>query len=60
MAEFRGMGESAAAIAEHDFIIVIIVACDHEIGNSIPIEIGSRYMEQGSSTGQLKGPGAPE
>jgi hypothetical protein len=60
MAEFCGMGESAVAIAEHDFIIVIVVARDHEIGNSVAIEIGGRYMEQGSSPGQLKGPGALE
>src|SRR5580704_38186 len=60
MAKFGSIGEGAVAIAEHDFIIVIILARDHEIGNSIAIEVGSRYMEQGSSSGQLKRPGEPE
>ena len=60
MAKFGSIGECAVPIAEHDFVIVVILARNHEIGNSIPIEVRGRYMEQGSSSRQLKRPGEPE
>ena len=60
MAEFGGIGECAVAIAEHDFIIVVIFARDYEISNSISIEVRSRYMELGSPSRQLKRRREPE
>src|ERR1700676_2536663 len=60
MAEFRGIGECAVAIAEHDFIVFVILARDREIGNSILVEVRSRYMELGSPFRQLKRPREPE
>ena len=60
MAEFRSIGECAVAVAEHDFVIVVILARDHEVGNAIAIEVGSCDMELGSSSRQFERPGEPE
>src|SRR3954470_3106252 len=56
MTEFRGIGECAVASAEHHFIIAVILAGDHEIRNSILIEVRGRYAKLGSDSGQIKGP----
>src|ERR1700733_3268700 len=56
MAEAWGIGECAIAIAEHDLVIVVIFIGDHEIGNSISIEVRSRNVEFHASSWQLKRP----
>src|SRR5579862_914734 len=60
MTEFRRINERAVAAAQHDFIITVILARDHEIGDSIPVEVRGRQVELVSPSRQLKRPRDPE
>ena len=56
MAQLGGVRKCAIAVAEHDFVVAVVLAGDYQIGNSIAIKVRRCNVELCSSLRQLKRP----